>query len=313
MWAALSVLAAFYAAWLGYGGRGPAATLCTFAFFLAVQLFLAARGIRESLLERLGAGGGYFLGLTALLAYLIYSVGTNSFLWWRAALATAFVLVPLGVASSAQDSPAGAWQDYFNVAAIWAALKFYFSHRLWPYPGGKLGYVLTIELALAVGLAVFLLIRRLDGVGYALAWGKRWGFVVLFSFLLFIAIAVPAGRAIGFLRWEPQLAQWKTLPFSALGIFLFTAWPEEFLFRGLLQNLLSRSLRSPAAGLLLGSVFFGLAHITNYGFPNWRYVLLATMAGVFYGWTWKKTESIFASALVHTMVNVCWHFLFRTQ
>jgi membrane protease YdiL (CAAX protease family) len=48
------------------------------------------------------------------------------------------------------------------------------------------------------------------------------------------------------------------------------------------------------------------------GFPNWRYVVLASIAGFFYGWTWRKTGSIFASALLHAAVDITWHFLFRT-
>ncbi len=84
------------------------------------------------------------------------------------------------------------------------------------------------------------------------------------------------------------------------------------MFRGLLQNLLARTLGSARAGWLLAAVIFGPAHINNGGFPNWRYVILATIAGIFYGRAWQKTGSIFASALVHTLVNVTWHLLFRT-
>ena len=62
----------------------------------------------------------------------------------------------------------------------------------------------------------------------------------------------------------------------------------------------------------MASVIFGLAHITNGGFPNWRYVLLATIAGIFYGRTWRSTSSIFPAALVHMFVDVVWHLLFRT-
>jgi len=60
------------------------------------------------------------------------------------------------------------------------------------------------------------------------------------------------------------------------------------------------------------SVLFGFSHITNMGFPNWRYVILASLAGLFYGWTWRKTGSIFASALVHAAVDATWHFLFHS-
>jgi membrane protease YdiL (CAAX protease family) len=60
-------------------------------------------------------------------------------------------------------------------------------------------------------------------------------------------------------------------------------------------------------------VIFGFAHITNNGvFPNWRYVLLASIAGIFYGRTWRKTGSIFPSAILHALVDTTWHLLFRT-
>jgi membrane protease YdiL (CAAX protease family) len=76
--------------------------------------------------------------------------------------------------------------------------------------------------------------------------------------------------------------------------------------------MLSRSTESELAGWCAASVLFGLSHITNMGFPNWRYVVLASLAGLFYGWTWRKTGSIFASSIVHALVDALWHFLFRT-
>jgi membrane protease YdiL (CAAX protease family) len=184
---------------------------------------------------------------------------------------------------------------------------------LWPYPDGKLGYVLAVLMALNVGVAVFLFVRGLDGVGYSITWGRNWGFIVAFSFLLFAAIAIPLGRTIGFLRLAPNYAQVRNLPVVAVGIFFFTAWPEEFLFRGILQNLISKSLKSEWSALIATSFLFGAAHLPNgVHFPhvNWRYGILATIAGFFYGWTWKKTGSIFPAALVHAAVDVAWHFLF---
>ena len=85
------------------------------------------------------------------------------------------------------------------------------------------------------------------------------------------------------------------------------------MFRGLLQNSLSRTLSSENGGWIVASIIFGLAHINNNGvFPNWRYALLATIAGIFYGNTWRKTGSIFPAAIVHALVDTTWHLLFRT-
>jgi membrane protease YdiL (CAAX protease family) len=37
--------------------------------------------------------------------------------------------------------------------------------------------------------------------------------------------------------------------------------------------------------------------------PNWRYMILATMAGVVFGWVFRKSSSILSSASLHALVN----------
>ncbi len=276
LWAALTLAGALYASWLGYGGRAFAATLTAFAFFFLVMLLFAARGTDEALAARFGAGSGYLLGVAVFLVYLIYALETNTFAFGRAAAVAGFVFVPLALAASAKQKPPGCWQD------------------------------------LNVSLAAFILLRRVPGIGYSIGWGRHWGFFIGGSYLVFGCIAIPLGSALHFLQFAPQWTQWRSLPLLSLGILFFTAWPEEFLFRGLLQNLLARASKSDLAGWWTASLLFGFSHITNLGFPNWRYVILACIAGFFYGWTWRKTGSIFASALVHAAVDITWHFLFRT-
>jgi uncharacterized protein len=319
LWAALCLTGTFYATWHGYGGREFAATLTAFAFFFLVQLLFAARGFADGLAARLGAGGAIALAAASFLAYLIYGLGTNTFTLGRALAAGCMVFAPLAVAATAERKPGGTWQDYVVVVGIWLAVKplpnrwgISLSHWLWPYPNARLAYVFTVLLALNAAIAAFLLMRRVDGVGYTIGWGGRWGLFIVGSFAVLAGIVIPLGSAMHFISFSPVWYEWKTLPLTALGIFFFTAWPEEFLFRGLLQNMLTRSCKSDLAGWCAASVLFGFSHITNLGFPNWRYVILATIAGVFYGWTWRKTESIFASAIAHALVDTGWHFLFRT-
>ena len=312
VWAVLCFGGGLYGSWLGYGGRQFAATLTIFALYFAVLLLFAARGVPEFLASRFGVGSGYLLGMAVILGYPIYAFGTNTFAFARAGVITALVMIPLALAASAERQPPGAWQDYVTIAGVWVAVKFSPSHWLWPYPGGRLAYVLTVLLCVNIALATFLLVRRLNGVGYSIGWGPRWGLYIAGSFLVFGAIAIPLGIGLHFIQFAPHWAAWKTLPFLTVAILCFTAWPEEFLFRGLLQNILVRSTKSDLAGWWTASVLFGFSHITNMGFPNWRYVLLASIAGLFYGWTWRKTESIFASAIVHALVDALWHFLFRT-
>jgi membrane protease YdiL (CAAX protease family) len=312
LWAVLSFAGGLYASWLGYGGRGFAAVLTAFSFYFGVMLVFAARGVPEFLGAIVGIRSAYLLGAAAFLAYLVYAVGTGSFAFSRIGVAAAIVIVPLALAATAQRQPPGAWQDYLTLAGIWVTVKFSDSHWLWPYPDERLAYVFTVLLCLNVALAAFVLIRKIPGIGYNIGWGRRWSFFVLASFLVFGAIAIPLGVGMHFIQFAPRWHAWASLPFLFVAILFFTAWPEEFLFRGLLQNMLSRSSKSELAGWLIASVLFGFSHITNMGFPNWRYVILASIAGFFYGWTWRRTNSIFASALVHAAVDFTWHFLFRT-
>jgi len=319
LWAVLTLTGVLYSAWLGYGGRAFAAALTAFAFFFLVMLLLAARGVEDRLASRFGAGTGYLLGAAVFLVYLIYAVGTNTFGLTRAAAVAGLVFIPLALAASAERKPLGVWQDFATLLAVWLAVKplpnpwgWSLSHWLWPYPGGRLAYVLTVLLFVNVALACFLLLRRVNGVGYSIGWGHHWGFFIFAGFIVFGCIAIPLGQAMHFIQFEPQWPQLHSLPLVSLGILFFTAWPEELLFRGLLQNFLSRVSNSDVIGWWTASILFGFSHITNMGFPNWRYVVLASIAGFFYGWTWRKTGSIFASALVHAAVDITWHFLFRT-
>ena len=312
IWAGLCLTGALYASWQGYGGRAFGVTLTVFAFFLLVMLVFAARDVGERLAVRLGPGGGFFLGACVFVFYLVYLLGTGAFAVARAGAMAGLIFVPLGLAVSAGGAAPGAWQDYAMLAGIWVFVKFGPSHWLWPFPNARLAYVMTVLVALNTALAAFVLVRRLRGIGYSIGWGKNWSLYVVGSFVGFACIAVLLGTGMRFITFAPQGERWSGLLFSSLTILVFTAWPEEFLFRGLLQNLLTRHSKSDWAGWWTASLLFGLSHITNLGFPNWRYVALATIAGIFYGWTWRKSGSIFASALVHAAVDVTWHFLFRT-
>lgn len=312
LWAVLCFGGGLYASWQGYGGRAFAATLTVFSFYFGVMLLFAARGVPEFLSARFGSGAGYLLGAAALLAYLIYAIGTSTFAFSRAGAIAAMVFIPLVLAASAERQAPGAWQDYLTLAGIWVTVKFSPSHWLWPYPDARLAYVFTVLFCLNVALAGFVLIRKIPGIGYNIGWGRRWSFFVLASFLVFGAIAIPLGTGMHFIHFAPQWHTWPSLAFLSIAILCFTAWPEEFLFRGLLQNMLSRSSKGDLAGWWTASILFGFSHITNLGFPNWRYVILASIAGLFYGWTWRRTNSIFASALVHAAVDATWHFFFHT-
>jgi len=309
VWAAVVVLAAFLGTWLGYGGSKFAVALGIGAVLFAFELFLAAPAVLQMARGWLGEHGSALAALVPLFAVLVYSISVAGNLKWTLA-AAAYAIVPVLLLATSAGKPAGIWQDYVAVAMIWLPVEFRWMYRLFPFPP-SLTHILTILFALSTGVAAFVMLRRLDGVGYAFDWGRGFSWNVLFNLCAFGVIAVPLGMKMGFLTYEPSVTRVHSLPVSALGIFFFTAWPEEFLFRGVLQNLLSRTFRSRWAGLAAASIVFGLSHIVHAPFPNWKYVILATIAGFFYGRAWMKTGSLFPSTVVHALVDISWHVLFR--
>jgi len=316
LWAVLVATFILFARFAGHddwsGGRSFLATLLAFASFLAVMLLFAARDLCDRVAALAGPGAGWLLGVVLFFIFLIYALGTGTASFARLGAVAAFLFLPLLLLSTAQGAAQGSWQDFATLAALWIAVKFGPSHWLWPYPGARLAYVFTVVIALDIAIAGFLLLRRTKGVGYSIGWGSGWAFYILGALIVFASIAIPLALKLHFLVYAPHISEWKSFLPLSVAILFFTAFPEELLFRGLLQNLLSHTTKSETLGWIAASILFGFSHITNMHFPNWRYVLLATIAGLFYGWTWRKTGSIFASAMVHAFVDILWHFLFRT-
>jgi membrane protease YdiL (CAAX protease family) len=99
---------------------------------------------------------------------------------------------------------------------------------------------------------------------------------------------------------------------AAALIFVGTALPEEILFRSLIQNLLMQRFGAGARTLLAASLIFGCAHLDNgpQALPNWRYMILATIAGLAYGRVFQKASTVLSSAGLHMLVDWTKHFFF---
>lgn len=87
---------------------------------------------------------------------------------------------------------------------------------------------------------------------------------------------------------------------------LFVAFAEEALFRGWIQQRLTRWL-SAAPAMLIASLLFGLAHFS--GGP--LLMFFATLAGMIYGLAWMWSRRLWVAVLFHAGFNLC-HLLFFT-
>ncbi len=248
-----------------------------------------------------------------LLPYLIYSAGTGDFRWWSFARLAAFAALPFGLFAGlpVQRADRMNWQDALVLVWILTPVLFGKIGGIWNVPM-NLDFLSRVYLT-AVGSWSFLVIRGLSDSGYDLRFSRAILRDALISLVCFSLVAIPLGLALRFIAWNPH---WRgALAFASdyLTIFLFIAVAEELFFRGLLQNLLEGSLHSRAWAQAVASVLFGLSHIRHAPAPNWRYVVLATVAGWFYGWAYRKHRSLMASATTHAAVDAMWRTWLTTH
>jgi membrane protease YdiL (CAAX protease family) len=171
-------------------------------------------------------------------------------------------------------------------------------------------------LLLDAGIYAFVALRPIGGTGFDLRLTRCDVSHGLREFLFYLPIALPLGLALGFLHahaltWRQAAALPGRFAFAWIFTFFLIAVPEELFFRGWVQNLLERRLGRTAA-LIVTAVFFGLAHFNKRAVHfNWRYVLLAAIAGIFYGRAWRRERRVGASAVTHATVDSIWSLFLR--
>lgn len=252
------------------------------------------------------------VGMPALfcLPYVLTARSAGMFRWgWFAV----YALLPAAIAfllEQAREQDAGQrgnWRDCVVLIVLGLAVDLRWLEPAWPHGLTALGKMLLLD----AGIFGFLVVRRLDGVGFDLRLTWRDLRKGLTEYCLYAVIAIPIGLWLGFLHFH---AEWPPV-LNAVGAFVFTflfiAIPEELFFRGWLQNLLERKLGKTAA-LLVTAVVFGLAHWNKRALHfNWRYVVMAALAGVFYGRAWRAQRRVGASAITHASVDTTWSLWLR--
>jgi len=294
---------------IGYGLRPGAAA----GAVLLVAPMLAA-AFCPALVEKLARALPRLLRvLTPALLCVPYALVAESFGILRWAWFALYAILPVAVAflleraRELDPGQRGNWRDFVILLVLGLAVDLRWLEPAWPQGLAALGKMLLLD----AGIFGFLVVRRLDGVGFDLQLTWRDVRRGLGEYVLYAVIAVPLGIWLGFLHVHGILPS----PLHAIGAFVFTfvfiAIPEELFFRGWLQNLLERrSGRSRA--LIMTSLVFGLAHWNKRAIHfNWRYVLMAAIAGIFYGRAWRAQRRVGASALTHASVDTTWSLWLR--
>jgi membrane protease YdiL (CAAX protease family) len=228
-----------------------------------------------------------------------------------------YAIVPVAMAAvlslsgSGRVGRFGDWPEFLILAILGLAVDLRWCESAWPAHLSIFNKVLLLD----AGIYAFLAVRQLDGVGFDLRLRLRDIAVGLREFLFFFPFALGLGLWLGFLHLHTFGSEIGGVLLKFAGAWIFTfffiAVPEELFFRGWLQNLLERRI-GHSRSLFAAAILFGLSHFNKRtAFFNWRYILLAAIAGVFYGRAWRSNRRVGASSVTHATVDSVWSLWLR--
>ena len=244
------------------------------------------------------------------IPYVLVACGAGVFRWgWFALYALLPVAIAwlLGDAASVDAAQRGNWRDFLVLITLGLAVDLRWFEGAWPAHLAVFNKVLLLD----AGIYGFVLIRELDGAGFDLRLRLKDVGIGLREWAFYMPIGLLIGLGLGFLHPHRVWPGVLLIAGAWFFTFFFVAVPEELFFRGWLENLLEKRL-GRTGSLLLTSCLFGLAHFNKRAAHfNWRYVLLAALAGVFYGRAWRSERRVGASAVTHATVDAVWSLWLR--
>jgi membrane protease YdiL (CAAX protease family) len=281
--------------------------IAIFAVLLAAILALLAEAPKRFLRKLFETHPRWMLAVPVLLTGIFCGSGAlaGAFSLRLALLVLAYTTLPV--------LSAYARLDFLTILFLWLPLEFSAGASLVPRAAQGFLHSTAYGIAILLALIIFTGFRPLPGMKYNLPSRAADYWLPFAAFAICAPILALGGIAIGFIPPIHAPVQSTGRMLSAAGlIFVGTALPEEILFRSLIQNLLMRRFGSTARVLFIAAFIFGCAHLDNgpQPLPNWRYMILATIAGVAYGIVFGRASSVVSSATLHMLVDWTKHFFF---
>ena len=286
---------------------GWAAVIIGFAPLIGAQLALGIPSAAQKVQAWLQATRRPLLhtgvGVTAI--WLVVQLLSGKFDPYMTVVVGLGLVAALGALRQVERGQRGlTWVDM----AVWLLLWIPFDLR-WIYDlGGDYNWwSIAISVIAVIGWDG---LRDPPQVGHRLVPRWRGIAIAVAATAVFAAIVIPIGLAIDFLTWPPtQPPQLVPAILMFVGIFLTVAIPEELFFRGILLHGLDQMTQRRWLTLLGVALFFGLMHWNNVDDLTTQiaYTALATLAGIFYGWAYRRSgNNILAAAITHALVDVIW-------
>jgi len=273
---------------------------------LAAILGLLSRWVQHGLkLAVAGRGRVWIVPAVLALVFGVAAAIAGAFSWPLVLVVCVYLAAPvLAVRANYR---------FLAILLLWLPLEFAAGARLVPRPAQGFLHSVAYGIAILLALVLFLAYRPTPGMKYNLPAGARDYWLPFAAFAITAPILAAVGISIGFIPAPHLPTASAGRMASAVGIiFAGTALPEEILFRALIQNLLMQRFGSTTRTLFAASFIFGCAHLNNgpQALPNWRYMILATIAGVAYGAVFQRASTVLSSATLHMLVDWTKHFFF---
>ncbi len=285
--------------------------------FLAVILLFLLPPVPAALKRSLRGSPARLFALPAVL------IAVFCFSAWRsgalnlplALLIIAYTLVPtVLIFVQGADAGAATWLDCIVILALWLPVELNLGSQWIPAHAQGFLHTVAYGVALTLALVLFLAFRGMKGMKYNLPTRLMDFIDPLIAFVIVAPVLIGLGIALAFIPWFHMPGNFSAAGFAkTFGIiFVATALPEEILFRSLIQNWLMQKFGSTTAVLAIASLIFGCAHLNNgpQALPNWRYMILATIAGFAYGKVFQRSSSATASMALHALVDATKHVFF---
>jgi len=280
------------------------------AFLVEITLyFLTMSGRTRAWMDRFSSGHvAAGLVSSAIVTYLLYSLPLLSFRWESLALLVLFASL---VSAWYLILPRRWYADVGFLVLIAAVVLSKVFARIYfgPHedlPGSTLGQLMWIRL----GVAAALRFRGMEGVGLGLLPTRREWAVGALQYLCFIPIGLVLSFTLKFKAFRWNNLPWWLIILTFLAMLWVVGLSEEFFFRGLLLQWLRAWTGRVTLALAVTSLLFGAVHLPFGAFPNWRFALIAALAGWFYGRAYLKTGSIRAAMVAHALTNITWKAFF---
>lgn len=127
-------------------------------------------------------------------------------------------------------------------------------------------------------------------------------------FIIGAPIIIITAYLLSYIKYDPKIPNIITI--WVVNNLLFVCVGEEIVFRGFIQEqlkvLLKNKIEIPYLYIILSAIIFGLYHFSQ----GITYVLLASISGIIYGFTYEKTNRLLCSILIHFGVNLTHLLLF---